>query len=204
MSDLIRINTEDALKFSTTPIQQVDVFSLVDENDPILRQSVPDYVFTEETQLSTQTLASQLVETCKVKGGYGLAAPQVGISKRVFVMGSGEEYVAFFNPKILNSSKETSLIAEGCLSFPMLAIKIDRPSTVEVEYQDYNGVTRTAIFSGLSAHCFQHELDHLNGVCYTDRAKPLALKMGMKKRNKFNTLVDRYNKANKKLQSTNI
>lgn len=196
MNDMIRISTDNGTVINSV----VNVLELVNENDPILKQKTPTYDFSTETD--TEKFASELVETCKAKGGFGLAAPQVGISKRVFVMGSGEEFVAFFNPKILRSSDDKSLIAEGCLSFPMLALKIERSSTIEVEYQDFNGVVRTAVFSGLSSHAFQHELDHLNGICYTDRAKPMALKTGLKKRKKFNNLVDRYNKANQKIQST--
>lgn len=197
-SDVIKINTDG---YNGTTIQpDIEILALVDENDPILKSTTPEFDFENPT-LNPVEFASQLVETCKVKGGFGLAAPQVGVAERVFVMGSGEDFVAFFNPRILNSSKETSMVAEGCLSFPMLALKVERPSQVEVEYQDFNGVTRTGIFSGLSAHCFQHELDHLNGVCYTDRAKPMALKMGLKKRKKFHTLVDRYNKAQGRIQT---
>lgn len=200
MNDMIRISTEDAVRYGTS-IKTIDVLALVDENDPVLRQVTTTYDFEIETD--TQKFASELVETCKSKNGFGLAAPQVGVSKRVFVMGSGEEFVAFFNPKILRSSEDKSLVAEGCLSFPMLALKIERSSTIEVEYQDFNGEVRTAVFSGLSSHAFQHELDHLNGVCYTERAKPMALKMGFKKRKKFNELVDRYNKATQKITTNN-
>jgi peptide deformylase len=197
-SDVIKINTDG--DGGTTIQPDIEILALVDENDPILKCTTPEFDFENPT-LNPVEFASQLVETCKLKGGFGLAAPQVGVAERVFVMGSGEDFVAFFNPRILNSSKETSMVAEGCLSFPMLALKVERPSQVEVEYQDFNGVTRTGIFSGLSAHCFQHELDHLNGVCYTDRAKPMALKMGLKKRKKFHNLVDRYNKAQGKIQT---
>lgn len=197
-SDVIKISTDG---FSGTTIQpDIEILALVDENDPVLKSKTPEFDF-QNPDVDPAEFASQLVETCKIKGGFGLAAPQVGVSSRVFVMGSDDNYVAFFNPKILNSSKETSLVAEGCLSFPMLALKVERPSEIEVEYQDFNGVTRTGIFTGLSAHCFQHELDHLDGICYTERAKPMALKMGLKKRQKFHTLVDRYNKAQNKIQT---
>ena len=196
--DVIKISTDG---YTGTVIQpDIEIFALVDENDPILNSMTQDFNFAEPI-VDPIEFASQLVETCKVKGGFGLAAPQVGVLARVFVMGSGDDYVAFFNPKILRSSEDTSIIAEGCLSFPMLALKVERSSTIEVEYQDYNGVVRTGVFSGLSAHCFQHELDHLNGICYTKRAKPMALKMGLKKRKKFNALVDRYNKAQNKIQT---
>lgn len=198
MDDMIKISTDG---YNGTTIQpDIEILALVEENDPVLKNKSVEFDF-EDPVVNPLEFASQLVETCKIKGGFGLAAPQVGYLLRVFVMGSGEDYVAFFNPKILNSSEKTSMIAEGCLSFPMLALKIERPEQVEVEYQDFNGVTRTGTFAGLSAHCFQHELDHLDGICYTDRAKPMALKMGLKKRGKFHKLVDRYNKAQNKIKT---
>lgn len=197
MSDLIRINTAEAAEFGGGGIKTVDILELVSENDPILYETTDHFDF-ENPPTDPVKLASELVDTCKAKGGFGLAAPQCGQPYRVFVMGAEEEYVAFFNPEILSSSDEKSLIAEGCLSFPMLALKIERSDQIEVRYQDYTGNTHTGYFSGLSAHCYQHELDHLNGICYTSRAKPMALKMGHKKRDKYNTLVDRYNKAQAK------
>lgn len=197
-SDVIKISTDE---FNGTTIQpDLEILSLVDENDPILKTITKVFDF-ENPDVDPNEIASQLVETCKFHKGFGLAAPQVGVSVRVFVMGASDEYVAFFNPKILRSSEKTSLVAEGCLSFPMLALKIERPDTIEVEYQDFTGVTRTGVFTGMSSHCFQHELDHLNGVCYNERAKPMALKVGLKKRKKFNNLVDRYNKAQNKINN---
>ena len=74
---------------------------------------------------------------------------------------------------------------EGCLSFPLLGLRITRPQEIEVEYQDFNGVTRTAKYNGISARCFQHELDHMNGIVYTEKVKPMALQSGMSKRNKM-------------------
>ena len=150
---------------------------------------MPDFDFSNP-DVDTMEFSSQLVETCRLKGGFGLAAPQVGMSVRVFVMGSGEEYVAMFNPSILESSKEESLVAEGCLSFPMLVLKISRPKKIKVEYYDYEGNRHESEFDGLTAHVFQHELDHLNGICYTDRAKPMSLKVGQKKREKFKKNIE--------------
>jgi peptide deformylase len=76
-------------------------------------------------------------------------------------------------------------MVEGCLSFPLLGLSITRPAIVDVEYQDFNGEKKTATYSGISARCFLHELDHMNGIVYTSRAKPLALQQGMKKRHKL-------------------
>ena len=96
-----------------------------------------------------------------------------------------DRYVAFFNPEIINISKEKSHIVEGCLSFPFLGLRISRPSEIGVRYQDFNGEWKGATFSGISARCFLHELDHMNGVVYTERVKPMALQSGIQKRNKI-------------------
>ena len=100
-------------------------------------------------------------------------------------MGADDEYVAFFNPEVTHVSHEMAHIVEGCLSFPFLGLRITRPAEIKVKYQDFTGAEKTATFSGISARCFLHELDHMNGVVYTERVKPLALAMGIKKRNKL-------------------
>ena len=115
-------------------------------------------------------------------------------------MGAGEEYVAFFNPKIISTSGEKHM-QEGCLSFPLLPLSITRPEIVNVEYQDYNGTPKRATFTGISARCFLHELDHMNGIVYTSRAKPMALQSGMKKRGKYNKLIAKSEKQVKKIEA---
>jgi peptide deformylase len=183
MSDMIKFNTEDAIKLDVVKPQITKIFDLVPENDPILRQEIPEFDF-DNPPVNPTDFASALVETCKSHKGYGLSANQCGFRHRVFVMGTGDDYVAFFNPKIISTSGEVHM-AEGCLSFPFLGLHITRPAIVDVEYQDFNGVVRTTKFSGVSARCFQHELDHLNGIVYTYKVKPMALQSGLKKRNKL-------------------
>lgn len=195
MSDIITFNTEEAAT-GKGYVEKPKTFKLVSENDPILKEIIPDFDFGNST-VNANEFASSLVETCREHNGFGLSANQCGFKHRVFVMGSGDEFVAFFNPKIISRSAGETLLTEGCLSFPMLAMKISRSSTIDVTYQDFNGVEHVATFSGLSSHVFQHELDHLNGICYTMRAKPMSLKTGLKKRGKFNKLVERYNMAQK-------
>lgn len=199
MNDNIIFNTEDSVRNGISNFKP-KTFTLVSEHDVALNNIVPEFNF-DNPPIDANIFASSLVETCRENNGYGLSANQCGFNYRVFVMGSGDEYVAFYNPKILYSTPETSMITEGCLSFPGLALKISRPKHIEVEYQDFNGVVRKQVFEGLTSHIFQHELDHLNGICYTERAKPMALKMGMKKRVKFNKLVHRYNLAQKVLNT---
>lgn len=181
MSDVFKINTEDAVSSSLQP--QIPILELVAEDHPVLRERCIEYVFRPEYPDEAQMFASSLVETCKKNQGIGLSANQCGVKLRVFVMGAGDDYVAHFNPKLIDSEGESHMI-EGCLSFPLLGLRITRPETITVEYQDFKGVSHTAKYTGISARCFLHELDHMDGIVYTDRVKPLALKSGMDKRNK--------------------
>ena len=195
MNDTLVINTE-----SNTLQRQTKVFSLVPEDDPILLEVLPEFDFSNPPVNPTE-FASSLIDTRIVNKGFGLSANQCGFRHRVFVMGTGNEYVAFFNPKIIEQSPEEVYMSEMCLSFPMLELKINRPAGIVVEYQDYNGEVRKANFVGLSARCFLHELDHMNGIVYTKKAKPVAYKMGMKKRQKIKTLVKKMKKADKTMET---
>jgi peptide deformylase len=190
MSDVITFNTEDLAK----PIvknEQPKVFTLVGEDNPILKQVLPEFDFSNPP-VNPNAFASTLVETCKLHNGIGLSANQCGFPYRVFVMGAEDNYVAFFNPKITAISVDVVHMVEGCLSFPLLGLNITRPESVQVEYQDFNGVKREIEFHGISARCFQHELDHMNGIVYTEKAKPLALEMGLKKRSKQIKLISKH------------
>jgi peptide deformylase len=180
MSDLITFNTEE----NTVKVDGPKIFNLVHHNDPILRQVTPNFDF-DNPPVNPNQFASILVETCKAHGGIGLSANQCGFPYRVFVVGSGDNFVAFYNPVIEYTSPETVHMAEGCLSFPFLGLKITRPQEVHISYQDFNGQFHEMAFTGITARCCLHELDHLNGVFYTDLVGPVALQMGKKKQSKF-------------------
>ena len=186
-NDIISFNTEQEVKIPK-PVKQVEIFKLVPETDPILKQVLPEFDFANPP-VNPNEFASKLVDTCIAHKGYGLSANQCGFPYRVFVMGANEEYVAFFNPEIVLQTHETVHMTEGCLSFPLLALSVTRPKEICVRYQDFTGEWKQAEFAGMSARCFQHELDHMNGVLYTSRAKPLALQQSMKKRNKIKNLI---------------
>lgn len=122
--------------------------------------------------------------------GIGLAANQIGITKRVFVMGSYNiagfpEPFALFNPKIIEASKEMVLDQEGCLSYPGLYLTVKRPGWIIAEYQNSKGDIVEARFEGYLAKCFQHELDHLDGVCFVDKVSQMKLQLAMKKLRKI-------------------
>ena len=102
--------------------------------------------------------------------GLGLAANQVGIPYRIFAMRGAPENFVCFNPKVVQPSEMTVLLEEGCLTYPQLLVKIKRPQHVRVRFTTPNGVTRTETFTGMSARVFQHEIDHLDGVVFYNRA----------------------------------
>ena len=189
MSDIFKISTDLG---STSIVPEVVTYELVPENHPVLREVMPEFKF--DGPFDANSIASRLVETAKKYNGIGLSANQCGLRHRVFVMGAGDEYVAFFNPKVVKTEGEKHM-EEGCLSFPFLGLFLTRPEKIWVEYQDFNGDKREAHYVGISARCFLHELDHMNGILYTSLAKPLALKMSMKKRQKFFGLIQKQQKA---------
>jgi peptide deformylase len=133
----------------------------------------------------------QMVETMIVEEGVGLAAPQVGVSKRITVINpepdNEKTLIRMINPRIVSFGSEEVSIEEGCLSVPGIRGNVIRPSTVEVIYQDEQGVERSLKAEGLLARIIQHEIDHLDGILFMDRFS-LAKKMLIK--SKLRSLTD--------------
>lgn len=157
------------------------LIELLPEGDPFLKQPVPQFRVKQDEQDFMQALARDLIETMRFHKAQGLAANQVGLPHRVFVM-DGLEPVVCFNPELLNVIGEPIALVEGCLSFPDLELRIKRPPTIQVRYVDEFGRTGTRTLTGIDARCFQHELDHLNGVTFDEVAQKLTVKMARKKR----------------------
>ena len=122
-----------------------------------------------------RALAKDMLETMYDAPGLGLAAPQVGVLKRVFVMdcarteeGEKPEPMVVINPEILEFSEETWEREEGCLSLPQVFLPLTRPSDIRVRYQDETGAEHVREFDALWSRCFQHEKDHLDGKLFVD------------------------------------
>lgn len=115
-------------------------------------------------------LVQSMLQTMVESNGVGLSANQVGLPYRVFVMRGHEHHFAFFNPKIVSMSDNTTTMEEGCLSFPGLVVKVPRANTVRVRFQTQSGGTDTKTFDGLSARVIQHEVDHLDGLLFFNKA----------------------------------
>ena len=112
-----------------------------------------------------------MIELMRAENGIGLAAPQIGISRRVFVMEIGDRRWACFNPEIIGHSQNVVDFNEGCLSFKGDSCIIKRPESITVRYQNHRGEWQQETLDGLVARCFQHELDHLDGITMWDRYK---------------------------------
>lgn len=102
--------------------------------------------------------------------GVGLSANQIGLDAQVFVMGLGEDFFAFINPKIIKYSKETEEMEEGCLSVPGISGIVSRPVAVEIKGYNEKGRAIKKKFKGVFARICQHEYDHLSGILFIDKA----------------------------------
>lgn len=154
---------------------------LVKENDPVLRQVAEPWDFTIDGD--PNDLIRRMAKVMMENNGIGLACPQVGISKRIFVMGNESKLFACINPEIIEGSGEV-MDKEGCLSFPDLWLNVKRNETIKVRYYNAVGAEIVTEFSGIIARVFQHERDHLDGICYDNRVGKLSLEMATKRRKK--------------------
>lgn len=176
------IITIDTNQTATKVVVKYEPYKLVEEKNPILKKKVSEFDFN--SGIDALELSNRLTETLKTHRAYGIAAPQCGLPHRVFVIGAENEYITMFNPEILNVSEETVPLDEGCLSFPFMILKVVRPKSLTVRFKNEKGEEKQLTLSGISARIVQHEYDHLNGITFDTVAKPLALKMGLKKREK--------------------
>lgn len=136
------------------------------DGDPLLRKTSKEVTEINER---IKTLLDDMVETMIHANGVGLAAPQVGILRRVIVVDIGDGPLKVINPVIVEEDGKLTDI-EGCLSVPGLSGTVERPETIKVKFIDENGVGKLIQAQGLMARVFCHEIDHLDGILYTDKA----------------------------------
>lgn len=134
--------------------------------NPILRKKSEEI---KEITPEIKELALGMGKIMKKEKGIGLAAPQVGESKRIIVVQTEKGLDFFVNPKIIEKSKEKEVREEGCLSFPGLFLKIKRQKSVDIEAFNLNGEKIQIKAEGLPARTLQHEIDHLDGILFIDR-----------------------------------
>lgn len=148
---------------------------------PVLRARAAEVVEIDE---QLRMLIDDMFETMYAEEGIGLAAPQVGVSRRVIVVDVGAEGggpLALVNPRIVESGSKRAKQEEGCLSIPGIAAAVDRPLTVTVAGLDRDGHPVHIEAEGLLARCLQHEIDHIDGILFIDRVSPLQRDMLLKR-----------------------
>ena len=156
--------------------------------DPRLK-TVADAVVTVDDDV--RRLADDMLQTMYEAPGIGLAAPQVGILKRMLVMDCVKEEDApprpmvLINPEVTWSSEVTNVYEEGCLSIPDQYAEVERPAEVRIRWMTLDGKEEEEQFDGLWATCVQHEIDHLNGKLFIDYLKPLKRQMITRKMQKL-------------------
>jgi peptide deformylase len=141
-------------------------------DNPILRQKSTK---VDKIDKSIKKFAKDLLKTMVKANGLGIAAPQVGINKRLFIttFDEGSEHamaVLMINPEILWHSDDTDIAEEGCLSLPKLYKPVPRSTAIRVKFQDLKGTEHVLELEGLNARVVQHENDHLDGILFIDKA----------------------------------
>lgn len=135
------------------------------EDDEILRKKSR---VVERIDDRIKTLVEDLIDTMNEEEGVGLAAPQVGVLKRVVVVDVGKGPITMINPEVLSEEGE-KIDEEGCLSVPGKSGKVLRPRKVKVKFTDIDGEEKILEGENLLARAFCHEIDHLEGILYTDK-----------------------------------
>jgi len=176
MSDVLVINT----RAPTPVIESFEPYNVYDEHLPILKMRMPDFNFVNPP-IDPKSLSIRLLRTLKHYNGLGLSANQCALPFRVFVMMPD---IVCFNPRIIEKGSD-AIKPEGCLSFPGMTLKVSRPTYIIAEYEDANGTTFQKRFEGMTAQCYMHELDHMNGVRFIEKISQLKLQMARKKQKKM-------------------
>lgn len=156
------------------------------EPQPILTQKTNDLSLEQIQEAHFQQLLVNMLETMKNADGIGLAAPQIGSSKRVTVIDAVavdknfKEPLFLINAYITRKSFKKNIMEEGCLSIPVVYGTVKRPARITIKYLDQQGNKKTLKAEGLLARVIQHELDHLDGILFTDK----VIEYSQKKRTK--------------------
>jgi peptide deformylase len=156
---------------------------LVSSNDPILREELPLFNMNNPP-IDPIYFAHVLAQNMLYYRGLGLAANQIGYRYRAFVM-AGPSVICCYNPRVVDILGDDILEEEGCLTFPKLIIKVKRKTAIKVQYTEPNGNVQNKTFTNMSSRIFQHELDHLNGTLFMDRATDFHYKQAKNKKRKY-------------------
>ena len=143
------------------------------DQEKFLRKKTADFDFSKHSPKEIKDLIKKMRVAMKKANGIGLSANQIGLDLKFFIARVDNKFYSVFNPKITKFSEEKITLEEGCLSAPEVFGPVERPQKITLEGQDINGKKIKIKAWDLLARVFQHEVDHLSGVLFIDKAKEL-------------------------------
>lgn len=155
------------------------MMTLVPSYDPVLHTPATQVEASQIQDLGPTI--QQMRQVMDSNGGIGLAAPQIGVPLRLFIMRWMQEDRVCINPQIMEASTEMDSMEEGCLSFPHLRLTVNRPLWIQALWIDETGHEHHRKLHGLEARVFLHEWDHCQGICFTDRVGKTTLMLAKKR-----------------------
>ena len=176
-------------------VEEMALLTILEAPHPVLKARAVD-VRPDEFNDSLAVFVRNMAETMYAAPGVGLAAPQVGDSRRILVANlkgdvdadSRDEFIAMINPVVVERSKEMIRWDESCLSVPEFDLDVDRYMRIHVKWKDVAGDDQEGVFEEFPAVVIQHEMDHLNGVTLLDRSSRLKRSRYMKRLKKLQRL----------------
>ena len=139
---------------------------ILQDGDKLLKKKAKRVDKIDDT---IRNISASMVECMVSANGIGISGNQVGILKRIIVVLVNDKPKVMINPKIITTSEKTCVMNEGCLSFPKQFYDIKRPEKVTVKYRNLSGHPMIETYEGLTARCIYHEIDHLEGIVFTER-----------------------------------
>jgi peptide deformylase len=159
---------------------------LVYHPNKLLQKICVEVDFNKISSDELEDIGRQMLEIMYNNNGAGLSHPQVAGNSRIFVMGDKDFNRIIINPVIEKKSIVVEADQEGCLSFPDLWMSVKREKTILAKWNSIDGKVQREFFRDFEARCFQHELDHLDGITFNQRVSKLILNMALKKQRKKN------------------
>lgn len=147
------------------------MLKIITHPNPILRKKSRELKREDILHTDFKKLVKDMATTMLKKDGVGLAAPQIGKNIRLIVVNSEDGVMVFINPKIIKKSWRKKIGEEGCLSLPDIFLMVKRHYIVEVEFLDLTGQKQKIKATDILARVFQHEIDHLDGILFIDKAE---------------------------------
>jgi peptide deformylase len=154
-------------------------YQLITSTDPRLR-AISEPIDLDSIP-SLQPLIEELSALAKSLGAQGISAAQVGVNQRLFIMNDSKSTTALINPAVVMTTDDMSTEIEGCLSFPNLYLPVSRPTWLNATWYNEDGILEQHLLDGQAARVFLHELDHLNGILFTDRVSRMKLSIAKRK-----------------------